>query len=168
VAEACAFLEQGETAGFGGLADPADLLPKLGVGDVILSPEELLQLATLLSTSTETRQLLGAPRFREVLPRIRELVAELTDFSAIERNIRRRILPHGEIDDFASPELAEIRRSIQQTETKLHRALKRILNEEAARGSLQDEYVTLRGGRLVLPIRADAREPQRCGGFCAR
>jgi DNA mismatch repair protein MutS2 len=157
VAEARAFLEQGEESGFGGLTDPALLLAKLGVSEVVLSPEELLDLASLLATSTSTRQLLGAPRFRQLLPRLRELAAGLGDFSAMERNIRRRILPGGEIDDHASPELAEIRASIQKAERKLHRALKRLLGEEAARGSLQDEYVTLRGGRLVLPIRSDAR-----------
>ncbi|HKZ52312.1 MAG TPA: hypothetical protein VJ085_03430, partial [Candidatus Acidoferrales bacterium] len=157
VAEARAFLDQGEESGFGGLTDPALLLAKLGVSDVVLSPEELLDLATLLATSTSTRQLLGAPRWRQLLPRLRELAGELGDFSAPERNIRRRILPGGEIDDHASPALAEIRATIQKTEAKLHRALKRILEEAAAQASLQDEYVTLRGGRLVLPIRADAR-----------
>jgi DNA mismatch repair protein MutS2 len=157
VAEARAFLDQGQESGFGGLTDPALLLAKLGVSDVVLSPQELLDLASLLTTSTSTRQLLGAPRFRELLPRLRELAAELGDFTALERNIRRRILPGGEIDNHASPTLAEIRAAIEKTERKLHRTLKRLLKEAAARAALQDEYVTLRGGRLVLPIRADAR-----------
>ncbi len=157
VAEARAFLEQGEECGFGALTDPAPLLPKLHVSEVVLTAEELLDLASLLAVSTGTRQLLGAPRFRQTLPRLRELAAALADFSAVERNIRRRILPGGEIDDYASPELADLRRQIQQTEAKLHRALKRLLEEAAAQAALQDEYVTLRGGRLVLPIRADAR-----------
>ncbi|MFQ5695726.1 MAG: hypothetical protein ACE5HB_07035, partial [Terriglobia bacterium] len=158
VAEGVAFLEQGQECGFGALAeDPAPLLEKLHVSEVVLSPEELLELATLLRVSTETRGLLGAPRFRQVLPRMRELVAGLADFSAVERNIRRRILPGGEVDTYASPELAEIRHAIQKTEQKLHRTLRRVLEDAAARQALQDEYVTLRGGRLVLPIRSDAR-----------
>ena len=155
--EALWLAEQGEAPGFGGLVDPETLLAKLGVSDVVLSPEELLDLATLLAAATATRQLLGASRFRTQLLRLRELAAELHDFSALERNIRRRILPGGELDDHASPELAEIRAQIQKTEQKLHRALKRILGEAAEQAALQDEYVTLRGGRLVVPIRADAR-----------
>ncbi|MGH9805011.1 MAG: endonuclease MutS2 [Candidatus Acidiferrales bacterium] len=157
VREALWLAEQGEAPGFGGLVDPETLLAKLGVSDVILSPEELLDLASLLAAATSTRQSLGAPRFRSHLPRLRELAGELHDFSALERNIRRRILPGGELDDHASPELAEIRAHIQKTEQKLHRALGRILGEAAAQAALQDEYVTLRGGRLVVPIRADAR-----------
>ncbi len=157
VAEACTLAEQGEAPGFAGLVDPAPLVAKLGVSQVVLAPEELLDLATLLAASTSTRQLVGAPRYRSLLPQLRELAAELGDFSALEHNIRRRILPGGEIDSNASPELAEIRAAIHKTELKLHRALKRILGEAAARAALQDEYVTLRGGRLVLPIRADAR-----------
>lgn len=157
VAEARALVEQGEELGFGGLADPAPLLEKLGVSDVVLAPEELLDLAGLLAASTSTRQQLGAPRFRSLLPRLRELAADLADFSALERDIRRRILPGGEVDTYASPELADIRAAIAKMEEKLHRALKRVLKEAAARAALQDEFVTLRGGRLVLPIRSDAR-----------
>lgn len=157
VAEARRLLDQGEDLGFGGLADPAPLLEKLGVSDVVLAPEELLDLAGLLGASTSTRQQLGAPRFRSLLPRLRELAAELADFSALERDIRRRILPGGEVDTYASPELADIRAAIAKTEEKLHRALKRVLKEAAAQAALQDEFVTLRGGRLVLPIRSDAR-----------
>lgn len=157
VREACALLEQGEEAGLGDLVDPAPLLEKLGVGELILGPQELLELVTLLEASTRTRQLLGAPRFRQLLPWLRELAADLADFSALARDIRRRILPGGEVDDYASPELAELRAAVVKTEEKLHRTLRRIRDEAAAQAALQDEFVTLRGGRLVLPIRSDAR-----------
>ena len=157
VAEARAFLEEDEELGFGGLIDPATWLPKLPVGNVILPPEALLDATTLLETSTATRTQLGAPRFRSLLPRLRELAAALTDFTAQTKDIRRRILPGGEIDDHASPALAEVRTAISKTEEKLHRALRRLLRQAAAQAALQDEFVTLRGGRLVLPIRSDAR-----------
>ncbi|MFQ5664616.1 MAG: endonuclease MutS2 [Terriglobia bacterium] len=157
VAEARAFLDPGEELGFGGLVDPAPLVAKLAVSEVVLAPQELLDLATLLDAATSTRRTLGAPRFRSLLPRLRELAAELPDFSALERNLRRRILPGGEVDTYASPALAEIRATIEQTERKLHRTLKRVREKAAAEAALQDEYVTLRGGRLVLPIRSDAR-----------
>jgi len=157
VGEVRAFLAQEGELGFGGLADPAPLIEKLGVSEVVLSPEELLDLCTLLAASTETRQQLGAPRLRPLLPRLRELAAGLADFAALERDIRRRILPGGELDDHASPELAELRSEIQRTESQLHRTLRRVREQAAQQAALQDEFVTLRGGRLVLPIRADAR-----------
>ena len=157
VGEARAFLGEEGELGFGGLADPAPLLEKLGVSEVVLSPEELLDLCTLLAASTDTRQRLGAPRLRSLLPRLRELAAGLSDFAALERDIRRRILPGGELDDHASPELAELRSEIQRTESRLHRTLRRVREQAAQQAALQDEFVTLRGGRLVLPIRADAR-----------
>ncbi len=157
VGEARAFLGAEGELGFGGLADPAPLVEKLGVSEVVLSPEELLDLCTLLAASTEARQRLGAPRLRQLLPRLRELAAGLADFAALERDIRRRILPGGELDDHASPELAELRHEIQRTESQLHRTLRRVREQAAQQAALQDEFVTLRGGRLVLPIRADAR-----------
>src|SRR3989304_6347157 len=75
VGEVRAFLAQEGELGFGGLADPAPLIEKLGVSEVVLSPEELLDLCTLLAASTETRQQLGAPRLRQLLPRLRALAA---------------------------------------------------------------------------------------------
>src|SRR3990172_9258682 len=116
VGEVRAFLAQEGELGFGGLADPAPLIEKLGGSEVVLSPEELLDLCT-----------------------------------------RRRIRPGGELDDHASPELAELRSEIQRTESQLHRTLRRVREQAAQQAALQDEFVTLRGGRLVLPIRADAR-----------
>ncbi|HXE74920.1 MAG TPA: endonuclease MutS2 [Candidatus Xenobia bacterium] len=157
VAEARLLLEDGEEMGFADVVDPAGWLPRLGVRDAALTPEELLNAVTLLAASTRARQALGQPRYREKLPRLRELAAGLRDFTSTERDIRRRILPGGEIDDYASPALADLRREIRATEAKLHRALKRVQTEAGERGALQDEFVTLRGGRLVLPIRADAR-----------
>jgi DNA mismatch repair protein MutS2 len=158
VAEARRLFDDGEEMGFGDVTDPDAWLAKLGVQNAALAPAELLDACSLLNASTRARQALGQPRYRDKLPRLRELATSLRDFTSTERDIRRRILPGGEIDDYASPTLAELRKEIRDTEAKLHRALKRVQEEAGQRGALQDEFVTLRGGRLVLPVRADARE----------
>src|SRR5574342_413952 len=124
VAESRLLLDDGEEMGFADVADPAAWLGKLGVRDAALTPEELLNAVTLLAASTRARQALGQPRYRDRLPRLRELAAALRDFSATERDIRRRILPGGEIDDYASPTLADLRNEIRANEAKLHGALK--------------------------------------------
>lgn len=157
VAEAMEFLRRGNDLGFASLADPAPLLNKLAVRDAVLAPTELLELAALLAASSQARTTLGAPRFRQLLPQLRLRVAELEDHSALERDLRRKILPGGEVDTYASAELAEIRSQIQRTEQRLHRTLRRVLERAAEQAALQDEFVTLRGGRLVLPICSDAR-----------
>lgn len=157
VAEAIEFLRQGNELGFASVADPVPLLAKLAVRDAVLAATELLELAALLAAASEARTTLGAPRFRRVLPELRRLVAELDDYSTLERDLRRKILPGGEVDTYASAELAELRSQIQRTEQKLHRSLRRVLEEAAAHAALQDEFITLRSGRLVVPIRADAR-----------
>ncbi len=158
VAEARLLFDDGEEMGFGDVTDPDLWLVKLGVQNAALAPEELLNSCSLLNASTRARQGLGQPHYRDKLPRLRELAAALRDFTATEKDIRRRILPGGEIDDHASPTLAELRHQIRDTEAKLHRTLKRVQEEAGQRGALQDEFVTLRGGRLVLPVRADSRE----------
>jgi DNA mismatch repair protein MutS2 len=158
VAEARLLFDDGEEMGFGDVTDPELWLAKLGVQNAALTPEELLHACSLLNAATRARLALGQPRYRDKMPRLRELAAALRDFTSTERDIRRRVLPGGEIDDYASPTLAELRKEIRDTEAKLHRALKRVQEEAGQRGALQDEFVTLRGGRLVLPVRADSRE----------
>src|SRR3990172_2012971 len=117
VGEVRAFLAQEGELGFGGLADPAPLIEKLGGSEVVLSPEELLDLCT-----------------------------------------RRRILPGGELDDHASPELAELRSEIQRTESQLHRTLRRVREQAAQHAALPDVLFTPCRGR---PPRPTARPPAR-------
>ncbi|MCL2877712.1 MAG: Smr/MutS family protein, partial [Acidobacteria bacterium] len=73
----------------------------------------------------------------------------------ILNSIRGKVLPNGEIDDNASPELRTIRRDLAERRHRINRTLEAILR--ASPDAVQDEIITFRNGRFVIPIRTDSR-----------
>jgi DNA mismatch repair protein MutS2 len=71
-------------------------------------------------------------------------------------SIQGKILPTGEIDDNASPELRRIRREINERRNRIYRNLESLMRERAP-SAIQEEFVTIRNGRFVIPVRTDAR-----------
>jgi DNA mismatch repair protein MutS2 len=65
------------------------------------------------------------------------------------------VLPGGEIDDHASPELAKLRREINAQRARLTKSLESAMR--AAGTAIQDEIVTVRNDRYVIPVKADFR-----------
>ncbi len=64
-------------------------------------------------------------------------------------------MPGGEIDDSASPELGRIRREISSQRQKLTKSLEAVIRSSGA--AIQDEIVTVRNDRFVIPVKADFR-----------
>ena len=151
--EARQYLRAGHSLGFGGLADPEKWLAKVAAVGVVLEADELLDAVTLLEAADDLRQ-----TFREAAkssPRLAEYSRRLADFLSERSAIRRAILPNGEISDDASPELKRLRASMAATREKIEKTLKAILR--AAGSELQDEFITVRNDRFVIPVRSSAR-----------
>jgi DNA mismatch repair protein MutS2 len=84
-------------------------------------------------------------------PRLRQLVSHLEPLINIKKLIESTIDPAGTIYDNASPELKGIRSEITILSKQIHLKLDKILKKNTEH--IQDDYVTLREGRLVLPVR---------------
>ncbi|MGB7172731.1 MAG: Smr/MutS family protein, partial [Candidatus Acidiferrales bacterium] len=153
VREAIAYLRSGAELGFGSLADPASWLACLGVPASALAAADILDSASLMEVSAGLKQTLRAeePKY----PRLAERALSLADFRSLSAQIRRSILPNGEISDDASPALKRIRGSIAQSRNKIQQSLEKILRARDE-GSHED-YVTLRNDRFVIPVRSTDR-----------
>jgi DNA mismatch repair protein MutS2 len=159
IREAAEYLRAGSEAGFGALADPEPWLARLAspaasadLAAVVLAPAELLDAASLCETAQSLRELFRDEQAR--MPRLAARAAALADFRPLSAAIRRAVLPNGEIADDASPRLAKLRASMGATREKIHQTLGRILR---ARGEEDTGYITLRGDRFVIPVRAAER-----------
>src|SRR5260370_24121271 len=91
---------------------------------------------------------------REECPTLFEIVAalprELTKLSAV---LTKKILPSGELDDRASPQLASIRRDLTNARSRITRSLEILMLRSSE--AIQEELVTVRNDRFVIPVRAD-------------
>ena len=74
---------------------------------------------------------------------------------AVIDQINKKLLPGGEIDDTASPELAKLRREISSQKSRLTKSLESAMR--AAGTAIQDEIVTVRNDRFVIPVKTDFR-----------
>ena len=73
------------------------------------------------------------------------------------RYFRNKILPDGTLDDKASPELARIRREMEKQKRAIQESLRSYLRRLSEDGAVQEELVTIRGERFVIPVKVEQR-----------
>ncbi|MDX6611328.1 MAG: mismatch repair protein MutS2 [Blastocatellia bacterium] len=154
VAETVAIRKRGVRWSFEELPDPADALARLQIAGVALDSLALLALARWCETAMSTRASLLAER--DTAPNLFQLVANLPgELNSIAARVTNKILPSGELDDRASSELARIRHDIARLRSNITRSLESLMRQSPA--AIQDELVTIRNDRFVIPVRADHR-----------
>ncbi len=153
--ECTAYFDAGKRFGFSGIEDPELIIVQLQIEGVRLNPQQILVLERLLSTSQDLRDLFKDPESHELYPRLSHITSGLPNLKGLLAVIHDKVLPSGEIDDNASPELRTLRRELTACRNRIHRALESILRGQAH--AIQEEIVTFRNGRFVIPVRTDSR-----------
>ncbi|MBI4472678.1 MAG: endonuclease MutS2 [Acidobacteria bacterium] len=93
---------------------------------------------------------------RESFPRLAQTAYRLPDLRDLAKHLGRAI-QNGEVDEKYSPELARIRRALSATRSRLTDRLESILRSPAYSAQLQDQVITIRNGRFVIPIRTEQK-----------
>ncbi len=93
---------------------------------------------------------------RNRYPQLSAITSHIPDLRRVLASIRGKILPTGEIDDNASLELRRIRREINERRSRIYRSLESLMRERAP-SAIQEDIVTIRNGRFVIPVRTDSR-----------
>ncbi len=153
IAESAEYLRAGNDLGFGALPDPEEWLAKLEAPGVVLVAAELLDAASLADTAEWLSQDFRASAAKA--PLLAARAGSIADLRPLRREIRRTVLPSGEISDDASPELKRIRSSLGRAREGIQKTLERILRERGLPPG--EDYVTLRNDRFVIPVRAAER-----------
>ena len=139
---------------FNGLTDPSETIGRLRVEGASLDPLSILQTAKLCDQAMQARSAILAER--ENTPVLWELVQDLPrELNSLVARVTNKILPNGELDDRASPELAGIRHEINVLRSRITRSLEGLMRRSAE--AIQDELVTIRNDRFVIPVKADHR-----------
>ena len=133
-------------------------LVRLRLEGTVWSGPELLQGATLLSSSRKTADALAdARRPTAARAMLGHLAAALVRAPKEEDAIERIIADDGSVKDDASPALRRIRRELRGAEADLIRLLERVVSGLPEHQRVLDASVTMRNGRFVIPVRRDAR-----------
>lgn len=100
---------------------------------------------------------LGASLAEERRTLLRDIARDLQPLPALRSTLARSFDPIGELLDTASPRLGGLRAAVRVAYDRLRRRLDQLVNTSELGSALQDAIVTLRNGRYVIPIKADAR-----------
>ena len=135
---------------FNSIPDVAAALAVLRIQGAMLEPKQILELAHLIEEAGEIRAVLNLAG--EKYPRLGSLVAATADPRPILRDVRGKVLADGSLADDASVALARLRRDIERQQRQIQTSLERFLRTHRDDGTLQEEFITLRNDRFVVPV----------------
>ncbi len=139
---------------FGGVKDITEAVERAEKG-ASMTPLELLSVASLLSTARHLYDYYFGDKHETVqAEEIRDIFGRLVSDRMLETKITKAILAEDMIADEASPELADIRRKIRSENNRIKDNLQKYVS--GAYGKyLQENIVTIRNGRYVVPVKAE-------------
>ncbi len=153
-------LEEQISIPVGGLIDPTQLAAKAQIPGAALEAGELQAIARLANDVASWQALLREPpaRLAGRLPGLSQLSAALTtSLRPLAESIERTIQPDGSLADDASPELRRIRRDQERQQRVIEESLRAALRKLSSDGATQEDLITIRGERFVIPVRAELK-----------
>jgi DNA mismatch repair protein MutS2 len=120
---------------------------------IMLTPEQLLEVKTTLQAGTALKR--ATSHLAEYCPLLAEIVAGIDEARRVVAEITRTLSDHGEVLDSASERLAQIRADLRLARDRLQTRLQAIIASPEVAPHLQEAIVTQRGGRYVIPIKAE-------------
>jgi DNA mismatch repair protein MutS2 len=161
-AEIRAMLTAGGRFDFHGMFDPTVLLDKARIEGSALEALEIASLLVVVERVAAWRNLLSSAEATRGhglanAKSIFELSLPLLeyDLSSLLRMLRGKIEPDGSLSDDASPELRRIRRAMERQHRAIEESLRRSLRALSEGGSTQENLITVRGERFVIPVKSE-------------
>jgi DNA mismatch repair protein MutS2 len=140
---------------FSALPDIAEAVRKLHIEGASLEGTEIFQFSEVLDRAADVRSVLLA--VAERFPKLGARAASIGEFRALLKDLSGKILPDGTVADHASVALTRLRRDIERQKGSIQDSLERFLRAHREEGILQEEFVTLRNERFVVPVVAGQR-----------
>lgn len=153
--ECVEFLNTHGRFGLSGIEDPGPIVAQLQIEGTSLEPKQILAIERLLFIGKEVKELIRSAGTGGPFPHLLRISSGIPDLKSLLASIHGKILPNGEIDDDASPELRIIRKDIAERRHRIHRTLESIFRGQEH--AVQEEIITFRNGRFVIPVRTDSR-----------
>ncbi len=144
---------------FSGLLDVTSLIERARIVGAVLETTEIRDVVLIVDRAAEWREIVSHPpaSMRTEWKRTRTLSASVPDYSGFLQYFRNKIEPDGTLEDRASPELARIRRDIEKQRRGIQDSLRAYLRRLAEGGAVQDELITIRGERFVIPVKIEQK-----------
>lgn len=140
------------TPHFSKIDSPIDHLKLAQVGG-ILTPRALLNIAKVLSQSRTLLDWFGQCSNR--ISPLKPIFSNIVPNKELETRITGIFVNEDEINDFASEQLAQIRRKMRHLSAKIKDNLDKMIRSSTYQKALQEQIITMRDGRYVVPVKAE-------------
>ena len=150
---ACSMIVLRGTPPLSGVRPVAASLQRADMGGA-LNTRELLDIAALLRCARSAKEYAAGEGNAKTC--IDHLFSSLQANRYLEDKISGSILSEEEIADAASPELADIRRHIRASSSKVRDILQKLISSSQAK-YLQESIITMRSGRYVVPVKSECK-----------
>lgn len=157
LSEALTFLTEGDAEDSGlprlrfhDLEDVHEATARIRIDGAVLDGLEILAVRAWLSRATEFRQGLSESPHR--FPLLWEQAQKIGDFRTLLRFLDGKIRPDGSLEDDASVALKRLRQELGRQKDSIQKSLERFMRAHSDDGVMQDDYVTMRGDRFVVPV----------------
>jgi DNA mismatch repair protein MutS2 len=135
---------------FDDIAELGPTLAQLRIEGATLDATEIYELSRLLDLAAEARGILLSASER--FPRLATHARQIADLRELVHDLRGKILPDGTLADHASVALARLRRDYEKQRHLIQESLERFLRAHREDGTLQEDFVTIRNDRFVVPV----------------
>ena len=145
-----------------GIRDIYAEVGKLAVPGMMLQPAELLNIAVTLGAARRLKTFFQ--RFEEAgrtgmtVPLLCARAARITPLKQSEEAVHAAVDDVGEVKDSASPALRRVRKLLARTRDEIMDRMSRILRDSGAQNIVQDQVITIRDDRYVMPLKPNFRQ----------
>src|SRR5580704_5057882 len=133
-----------------GLPDVTIFIQKLHIEGAALEPREIFDLIGFLDRAADAASFLNAAGER--FPLLAQRAQGIGDFRPLLKEVEGKIQADGTVLDSASPHLHRLRREIEKQKKNIQESLDRFVRSNRNEGILQEEYITIRNDRFVVPV----------------
>lgn len=150
-AEAIALLSGDSEVSIGGAKDVRRSAENAKRGFTLPVPDVIAIKDTLIASRTLKRNLL---KKSDRIPELAEIAELIEEIPGLINDINQKIDERGEVADNATPTLSRLRQQLRTAHDRIQDRLRGLINSSASQ-YMQDPIITMRGGRYVIPLRAE-------------
>lgn len=147
------YIAKESTLPLDGLPDVIPALSRARLLDAVLPGKELIAFLLILES---VRSIKRTIENETDFPRLRSLTYFMDPCPELLATLQRSLEPSGQVKDNASPELSRIRQSINSLREQIYHRLDAFLSRHEYKGMLQEELITMRNDRFVIPMKRES------------